>query len=169
MKIAYLLRAKSDGKQTLGAWVCQFLEEVFTAKTLELGWSNNQNNISCIPVNDEKIPYYLCKWTRSNRLSKESLERWLKANPQAKPEDCPEEVANVYTYEVFGVPGRAGIRIHSANFFFQLLGCIAMGNTHKDINMDGKLDVIHSGDTVKRFNQLMNKEDFKLVVKNLNE
>lgn len=165
----YLLRAKSDGKQTLGAWICQFLNEVFVAKTLELAWSNNASNISCIPVNDEKIPYYICKWTRSNSLSAKSVAAWLKANPGKAEKDCPEEVANIWTYEIFGVPDRAGIRLHSANFFFELRGCVALGDAHKDINMDNHLDAIHSGDTVKKFNELMNKQDFRLIVKNINE
>ena len=144
MKEVYLLRIKSDGKQTLGALIAQNLDEVFVAKTLELAWSNNQNNVSCIPVGT-----YICKWTRSNRLSKEANK-------------------DVFTYEIIGVPSRAGIRIHSANYFSQLLGCIALGDTHKDINLDGHADVVHSGDTVAKFNQIMNGEDFKLYVNLLN-
>ena len=169
MKVVYSLRAKGDGKQTLGAWVAQFLNEVFVAKTLELAWNNNESNISCIPVNDEAIPFYTCRWTRSNRLSAESLSRWLTKNTGKTEADCPDEEKNIYTYEVFGVPDRAGIRIHAANFFKQLRGCVALGDSHKDINMDGNLDVIHSGDTVKKFNELMDKESFKLIVRNLSE
>jgi len=145
MKQAYLLRAKSDGKQVLGAFVAQNLDEVFVAKSLELAWKNNAANASCIPTGE-----YICKWTRSNRLS--AIEK-----------------TDVFTYEVFSVPNRGGIRIHSANFFTQISGCIALGSSHKDINMDRQLDVIHSGVTVNKFNELMNKEDFKLIVKNINE
>ena len=163
MKEVYWLRKKSDGKQTLGAVVAQNLDEIFVAKTLELAWKNNASEISCIPVGE-----YICKWTRSNRLSRESLTRWLKANSGKTEADCPDEFKNVFTYEVMDVPLRAGIRIHSANYFFQLLGCLAMGDSHKDINMDVSLDTVHSGDTVKKFNAIMNKEDFKLIIKLIN-
>lgn len=145
MKVAYLLRTKSDGKQTLGALVAQMFYEVFVARSLELAWSNNAENISCIPTGE-----YICKFTRSNRFSMLAGE-------------------DVFTYEVMDVPRRAGIRIHSANYFKQIQGCIALGDAHKDINVDGQLDVIHSGSTIKQFNQLMNGEDFRLVVKNIQD
>jgi hypothetical protein len=32
-----------------------------------------------------------------------------------------------------------------------LRGCICVGDAHKDINADGQLDVIHSGDTITAF------------------
>lgn len=142
MKQVVLNRFIDDGKQTLGILTTQGPKELFIAKSLELSYNNNLNNISCIPPGA-----YPCQWTRSNRLS------------QLAGHD-------VYTYEVLNVLGRAGIRIHSANYFFQLKGCIALGNALKDINMDNHLDVIHSSDTVNRFNVLMNKEGFRLVICN---
>lgn len=129
-----------DGKQTLGTLTVILDKELFVCKSLELPWEDNKNNISCIPKGS-----YLAMYTRSNRLSGAAGH-------------------DVFTYEVMNVPGRAGIRIHSANYFFQLLGCIAMGDALKDINIDGELDVIHSGATVGKFNELMNKEDFMLHV-----
>lgn len=140
MKTVTLKRFYDDAKQSLGTWTAPLDREVFVCKTLELGWLDNQSNVSCIPKGT-----YVCKWTRSNRLSKEAGK-------------------SVFTYEVLNVPGRAGIRIHSANYFFQLLGCIALGDAHKDINLDGKLDVIHSGVTCAKFAKLMNYEDFYLSI-----
>lgn len=139
----YINRFFGNDKQTLGILTFDIAEagiELFVCKTLELGWKDNQNNISCIPVGE-----YLCAWTRSNRLSK-------------------KHGYDFFTYEVLNVPNRSGIRIHSANYFFQLLGCIALGDTHKDINSDGQLDVIHSGNTINDFNSLFNKQDFKLII-----
>ncbi len=126
-------------KQSLGTLVYG-KSELFVCKSLELPWKNNQNNISCIPTGT-----YTCIWTRSNRLSTLAGH-------------------DVFTYELSGVPGRLGIRIHSANYFFQLLGCIALGDSLKDINLDSQLDTIHSGNTVKKFNELMNKENFQLRI-----
>ena len=59
METISLIRTETSLFQTMG-----YLFE-FPAKTLELGWHNNQSNISCIPLGE-----YLCKYTRSNRMSK---------------------------------------------------------------------------------------------------
>ena len=142
MRTVHILRNK-DEKQTLGVLATKLEKEFFVCKTLELVWNNNLSSKSCIPDGE-----YICKWTKSPLFS------------QNKGED-------VYTYEVIDVPSRGGIRIHSANYFFQLLGCIALGDSHKDINIDGQLDVIHSGNTVAEFNRIMNKEDFKLIISTL--
>lgn len=45
---------------------------------------------------------------------------------------------------VLDVPNRSEILIHPANYTRQLLGCIAVGLDHADINKDGELDVISS-------------------------
>ncbi len=114
--------------------------EKFECVTLELAYRENQPDVSCIPIGS-----YKCKWTRSSRLSK------------AKGED-------VYTYEVLDVPNRSGIRIHSANFFHSLLGCIALGEGYIDLDKDGEADITNSRATVKAFYQLMNKQDFMLHI-----
>lgn len=106
----------------------------FTCKTLERPWKNNQKNISCIPKGT-----YTVKWTYSPRLLK-------------------------YTYEVQNVPGRTGIRIHPGNYFFDVDGCILLGNGYQDINNDKKIDVINSKLTLGAFESLMQKKDFVLVI-----
>ena len=136
-----VFRLFKDEKQTLGVLtVTDNTGPVLVARTLELADKNNANNISRI------IPgKYICKYTKSASFS-------------------ASKGAPVYTYEITSVPGRAGVRIHSANYFSQLRGCIALGDAHKDINADGELDVIHSGDTVTSFERLMNYEDFELEI-----
>lgn len=138
----YLKRFLDDGKQTLGSlsFVPDGITELFVCKSLELPWKDNLNNVSCVPKGK-----YECQWTRSNRLSTAVGH-------------------NVFAYEVLSVPNRTGIRIHSANYFFQLLGCVALGDAHKDINSDGELDIIHSGATVEKFAMLLNKEPFNLFI-----
>lgn len=145
MEKVYLFRAKSDSAQTLGALITGETSDsqVFTCRSLELPWLDNKNDVSCIPEGE-----YLCKWTRSPRLSTLAGQ-------------------DVFTYEITGVPGRTGIRIHSANYFSELKGCIALGDTHKDINNDGHNDTLHSGNTVKQFNTILNARDFMLVIKSL--
>lgn len=46
---------------------------------------------------------------------------------------------------VQNVPNRTHILIHKGNYHTQILGCILVGKTFKDINGDGKLDVTSSG------------------------
>ena len=141
MKEVTLKRFSDDTKQSLG--ILSFIKDdgqLFVCKTLELPWKNNQSNVSCIPAGS-----YSCKYTRSNRMSTEKRH-------------------DVFTYEVLSVPERGGIRIHSANFFSQLLGCIALGDAHQDINSDNEMDVVHSGATITSFENLLEKQDFKLIV-----
>lgn len=107
----------------------------FTCKTLERPYLDNKPNISCIPKGT-----YNCKYTFSPKFLK-------------------------YTYEIQNVPKRSGIRIHSANFFYQLLGCIALGSAFIDINKDGKKDVIDSRITVSKLESLLGKKDFTLIIK----
>jgi hypothetical protein len=140
-KIAALIRFFGDSKQSLGTIMAMDGAKLFVAKTLELSDKNNQNNISCIPKGT-----YTCKYTRSTRLSLLTQRDY-------------------YTYEVLNVPNRSGIRIHSANFYTQIKGCIALGDSHKDLNADQSLDVVHSGNTTKAFEEFMGKEDFILTIK----
>lgn len=139
MKKVTILRHFGDDKQTLGTLTV----DGFACKTLELADKNNASKISCIPRGK-----YIVKWTKSPLFS-------LHAGH------------DVFTYEIQNVPNRGGIRIHSANFFHQLLGCVAVGDSLKDINMDGELDIIHSGNTLNKFHEVMNKETFELeIIKN---
>lgn len=106
----------------------------FGCKTIERAWKNNESMVSCIPKG-----VYECRWTASPRLKRK-------------------------TYEVMNVPMRSGIRIHPANYSSDLHGCIALGSAYKDLNLDGLNDVIHSGDTIKQFEEILKGETFKLTI-----
>lgn len=121
-----LTRLRDDGKETLGRIdVYDDLTLIWSCKTVELPWRNNQRNISCIPSGT-----YQVKWSWSPKF-----ERNL--------------------FLVQNVTGRSGIRIHVANFVSQLAGCIAMGYNYYDINNDGILDVQKSGICLSSFHDLM--------------
>ncbi len=107
----------------------------FKCLTLERPWKNNTKNISCIPTGT-----YLCKYTFSPKFLK-------------------------YTYELKDTSPRTGIRIHSGNFFFDIEGCILLGDSYKDLNRDGKVDVQNSKITIQKFEGIMGKKDFLLVIK----
>lgn len=138
MKKVKIVRTDRNEKQTTGI----LTTDGFECKTLELPDKNNAARVSCIPTGK-----YICKYTKSPLFSKNAGK-------------------DVFTYAILNVPNRAGIRIHSANYARQLLGCIALGSIHKDLDLDGQLDVLHSGDTMKKFESLMNYEDFELEIVN---
>lgn len=104
----------------------------FKYYTVERPWLDNKEDVSCIPTG-----IYVCKWTHSPRLDK-------------------------FTYEVQNVEGRSGIRIHSANYPEEVLGCIALGHVH-GLNA-GRWGVFGSKDAVREFNEHMNQEDFELEI-----
>jgi Family of unknown function (DUF5675) len=66
-------------------------------------------------------------------------------------------------FHIPNVPGRSFILIHNANYHYQLLGCIAVGRDHIDINKDGYLDVTSSKDTMSRLLRRLPLE-FKLII-----
>lgn len=106
----------------------------FACKTLERPWLNNVPQVSCIPEG-----VYICKWTFSPRFMR-------------------------YMYEVQNVPGRSGIRIHKGNYFFDVVGCILLGNGYVDLNNDGNLDIVNSTITIEKFEKFMNGETFELTI-----
>jgi hypothetical protein len=105
---------KRDSKQTLGFL---FFSNGLTSvklNTLELSWKENKSDISCIPA---------------------GTYNWIKSwSPKHK----------MYVIRLLNVPGRGDIEIHIANFFHDLLGCIAVGIGILDIDHDGEVDVTSS-------------------------
>ena len=69
---------------------------------------------------------------------------------------------------VHDVPGRTAILIHKGNYAsgkkVDTQGCILVGNAFSDINKDGNLDVINSGDTLDKLVEIMPTK-FKLIIK----
>lgn len=66
-------------------------------------------------------------------------------------------------FHIQDVPNRDFILIHNANYWFQLLGCIAVGENHIDINKDGKKDVTNSKVTMAKLNKYLPNE-FELSI-----
>jgi hypothetical protein len=68
-------------------------------------------------------------------------------------------------FHITNVPDRDLILIHPANFRSDLLGCIAVGEKHTDINGDGNRDVTNSKATLKMLLTLLPKK-FSLKITN---
>jgi len=110
--------------------------------SLERGWRNNQNRISCVPEG-----VYPLKYEYSPRFRKK-------------------------LWELYDVPGRSECKFHAANYWRQLNGCIALGNKHIDIDRDGDPDVTSSRNTMKKFHELMDKYvqpgmEVEVVIRNI--
>lgn len=56
-------------------------------------------------------------------------------------------------FHIKDVPNRSYILVHNANYKRQLLGCIAVGLSHTDIDGDGHRDVTRSKSTLKDLNR----------------
>ena len=107
----------------------------FSCKTLERPWIGNRINVSCIPKGT-----YHCVYTFSWKFMK-------------------------WTYEIQSVLNRSSIRIHSGNYFFDVEGCVLLGDSYKDINNDKKVDILNSKATIKKFENFMQRKPFTLVIK----
>jgi len=127
MKTIIINRDLLEDKQTLG--VCYIKNEkheiIFKSESIERGWKDNQNMISCVPdgTYDVVLEY-------SSRFKKK-------------------------LYELKGVPGRSECKFHAANYARQLNGCIALGKDRKDIDGDGYFDVTSSRITMGKFHEAL--------------
>lgn len=134
MKKVFLKRMIDNGKQTLGSFVFEGLNgDLITLISLELPWKDNTRSISCIPKGTYKVIT-----TYSNKFKK---DMWL----------------------IKDVNKRDGIRIHSATYYSDLEGCIALGKSLKDINSDGNLDILESREAIKIAKEHLG-EEFELDI-----
>jgi hypothetical protein len=128
-------KSTPEAKQTLGKLkLYKGLTSIFECFTLELPWKNNEPRISCIYTGEF---------------------------------ECEKRVATAaIPYEhiiIKNVKGRSGICIHIANYYLQLLGCIAVGDGLIDMNKDGLMDVKNSGNTLRKLMSLLPNQ-FKLII-----
>lgn len=134
---AYLLRLSPlcNDKQTVGNFILinDDNEAVFSCYTLELPWLNNAKSISCIPAGK----YFVDKQYSGH--------------------------FGVDTFTVNKVKDRTYIRIHPGNFTSDIQGCILLGESIKDINNDGIIDVINSKDTIDALKSVTDSFDLLIT------
>ena len=107
---------------------------LFSAIGLERGWRNNERNISCIPKGSYRVV--------------------LEYSPRF----------NQVLWEIKDVPNRSECKFHSANYWYQLNGCIALGQKTKYINADRYLDVTNSKNTMKSFHDALKGFDDTILI-----
>jgi hypothetical protein len=137
MYTAIIQRYWSDESQTLGTMTLldSDLNPVFTSISLERGWLDNKPNVSSVPEGA-----YDCLLEYSPRFKKE-------------------------LWELKNVPNRSECKFHASNYWNQLNGCIALGDTAENIGRDFQLDVTNSGDTMETFHRLLrNEKQIKVII-----
>jgi hypothetical protein len=67
-------------------------------------------------------------------------------------------------FHIQDVPNRDFILIHTGNFYYEILGCVLVGDTLSDINGDGYKDIINSKKTMSKLLEIM-PNSFKLEIK----
>ena len=140
MKEVIIHRYRVEHNYSLGHCYIQHKDGIveYVGVTLERGWRNNQNSISCVPEGT-----YTLKLEWSPRFRK-------------------------MLWELYGVPNRSECKFHAANYWRQLNGCISLGNKHKDIDGDGDPDVTSSRNAMKLFHTLMgNGRLARVTIKNV--
>ncbi|MBK9391968.1 MAG: hypothetical protein IPN68_17920 [Bacteroidetes bacterium] len=121
----FIIRSEFFESATLGnLFVMDGAKILFQCKTLEPGWKNNAKRVSCIPSGK-----YDMKFEYSSRF----LQK---------------------LWELKNVLGRSEIKIHTANFAYDLMGCIAVGEYHTNLDGDGIPDVAASRKTLEKLHKV---------------
>lgn len=106
--------------------ISQVTSGKFKCLGLELPWKSNKSFVSCVPEGEYK--YRIAKSPRTGK--------------------------NVIMID--NVPKRECIQIHAGNYTSKIRGCCLVGDSIKDINHDGVLDVTNS---VATLNKLLSEID----------
>jgi len=126
--------------ETLGSL---YVDGVMVCKTMELPWKENKKGISCFPEG-------------TYRVTKEAP---IPANDQKGRRERP-----YWHFRIHDVPGRSGILIHRISYVTGLKGCVGVGKGFKDLNDDGTLDIVRSGEGLQELVDMLPNE-FELTVK----
>ena len=136
MKMVKITRDYQDKVQTLGTCVV-FSDDkkpVFSAISLERGDNENKRKISCIPKGIYRVVLEYSEKFKCN------------------------------LYEIKEVENRTECKFHSANYWYQLNGCIALGERLVDINGDGYNDITNSKRTMRKFEKALNHDEYFLLI-----
>lgn len=130
-----------------------------TVELLRLEMNKEHGTFGVLLIDDE----FFC-------LTLELPDRGNQKNISSIPEGkylCVPYLSKKYanSYKVVDVPGRTGILFHAGNTVKDTKGCILLGS--KLGFTKGYKAILYSRKSVKIFLSLMNKEEFKLVIKEI--
>lgn len=127
MKRVTLQRYKGDNNQTTGVLMIFDYKgwPVYASPCIERGYRDNQRNVSNVPMG---IYPLILEWSPKFEM---------------------------YLWELKDVPNRSECKIHAANYWKQLNGCISPGSYLKDLNKDGYQDVAASKRSLNNFHKVM--------------
>lgn len=138
-----ILREPGQHVQTLGTFnITEGNTVLFTCKTIELPWRNNEKTVSCIPdgsyrtVRHNSPKYGQCFWLQ----------------------DVPGRS------EILIHHGNYAASINPRTGTPDTKGCILPGESHADVNNDGILDVTASVNTMKKLRELL-PDEFQLEIR----
>lgn len=123
----YIQRYKGDKNQTTG--ILSIIDKngwpVYVSPCIERGYMNNKRNISNVPAGTYSMQ--------------------LEYSPKF----------NTDLWELKGVPNRSECKVHAANYWGQLNGCISPGLYLKDMNGDTYEDVAASKQALNNFHRVL--------------
>lgn len=128
MRDIYIIRDLFfDNQASLGTlYIYDGKKQLIKCDCIERGWVDNKNRISCIPEGT-----YPIVWEFSDKFKR-------------------------FLWEIKDVPGRSECKIHVANFWYQLNGCISPGLSRSYIDKDAVMDVADSTKALARVHLAMN-------------
>lgn len=146
MNRLFLYRHPNQKKQTFGLIdLIQGEKTVYTCKSLELPWLDNQTDISCIPEGE----YWVQKWESP------TFGKVLRVFDVPGRTDILIHPAN-YVGSKNPKTGRSDLK-----------GCIAPGKAFADLDGDGLRDIISSGPALKELLNLVDHSPIRLTIATL--
>ena len=110
---------------------------------------DNQSTGSLIVLDELRQPIYISPCIeRGDRNNEQNVSNVPTGTYPLVWENSPKFGM---VWELKDVPNRSECKIHAANMWNQINGCIAPGTYLGEINEDGYYDTLSSGDALKRF------------------
>lgn len=130
------------------------LDILFQCKTLERPWKNNEKNVSCIPANGVRFVNF------------DGVSYQAPVHYKMVWEYSPK--FKMFLWELYGVQFRSECKIHPANFYKDLEGCIAPGRSITDIDGDGVLDINYSRNSLASLHAVLpTDQNHQMVISHL--
>lgn len=123
--------------------------------------SNDRQTLGTMTIVDADQKVFSCKTLELPWLNNATQKSCIpKGAYKVKKRTSPKYGLH---FHIQNVPGRSWILIHSGNTHKDILGCILVGDAHRDINGDGYPDVVNSRKTLNHLLSIM-PDEFELGI-----